>query len=289
MKGIILAAGKGTRLYPATVPVCKPLVTVYDKPLIYYPLSLMIMAGIKDILIIVPPGDMEPFIRLFGDGEDLGLNISYKEQKIQRGIADAFIVGKRFVGNDSVCLVLGDNIFYHSEMSSMLREAKANETGATVFGYWVQDPRPFGVVEFDAEGRVISIEEKPAEPKSNYIIPGLYFYDNQVVDIASALKPSARGELEITDVNIEYMNRGQLRVVPMKRGVDWMDAGNCDSLIDAANRIKQIQIRDNINVGCVEELAYREGFITKEQLLAIGKAHEKTNYGQYLIERSKMI
>ena len=289
MKGIILAAGKGTRLYPATVPVCKPLVTVYDKPLIYYPLSLMIMAGIKEVLIIVPPGDMEPFIRLFGDGENLGLNISYKEQKVQRGIADAFIVGKRFVGNDAACLVLGDNIFYHPEMSSMLKEAKTNETGATVFGYWVQDPRPFGVVEFDAEGRAISIEEKPAEPKSNYIIPGLYFYDNQVVDIASDLKPSARGELEITDVNIEYMNRGQLRVVPMKRGVDWMDAGNCDSLIDAANRIKQIQDRDNVNVGCVEELAYREGFITKEQLFAIGKAHEKTNYGQYLIERSKIL
>lgn len=283
MKGIILAAGKGTRLYPATVPCCKPLVTVYDKPLIYYSLSLMIMAGIKDILIIVPPGDMEPFIRLFGDGEDLGLNISYKEQKVQRGIADAFIVGKRFIGDDSVCLALGDNIFYHPHMPTMLQSARGDETGATVFGLWVKDPRPFGVVEFDGSGKAISIEEKPEHPKSNYIIPGLYFYDNDVVEIAENLQPSARGELEITDVNVEYMKRGKLKVVPMEKGVEWMDAGNCDSLLEASNRIKHLQERDGLIIGCVERLSMRAGFLTREQVRAIGKAHEKTNYGAYLM------
>ena len=283
MKGIILAAGKGTRLYPATVPCCKPLVTVYDKPLIYYPLSLMMMSGIRDVLIIVPPGDMEPFIRLFDDGEVLGMNITYKEQKVQRGIADAFIVGRRFIDNDSVCLALGDNIFYHPKMNSMLKAARGDESGASVFGFWVPDPRPFGVVEFDENGKAISIEEKPAEPKSNYVIPGLYFYDNDVVDIAANLKPSARGELEITDVNIEYMNRGKLRVVPMAQGVEWMDAGNCDSLLDASLKIKEVQKRDHIIVGCVEQLAYQEGYITQEQVHAIGKAHEKTEYGQYLM------
>lgn len=283
MKGIILAAGKGTRLYPATTPCCKPLITVYDKPLIYYSLSLMIMAGIKDILIIVPPGDMEPFIRLFDDGEALGINISYKEQKVQRGIADAFIVGKRFIGNDSVCLALGDNIFYHPQMNDMLKQARGNEQGASVFGYWVADPRPFGVVEFDQNGKAISIEEKPEHPKSNYIIPGIYFYDNDVVEIAEHLKPSARGELEITDVNIEYMNRGKLRVVPMKQGVEWMDAGNCDSLLDAAQRIRAIQKRDNLVVACPESLAMREGYITREQVHEFGKQHESTAYGQYLL------
>ena len=284
MKGIILAAGKGTRLYPATVPCCKPLITVYDKPLIYYSLSLMIMSGIKDVLIIVPPGDMEPFIRLFDDGEELGMNISYKEQKIQRGIADAFIVGRRFIGNDSVCLALGDNIFYHPQMADMLKAGRGDECGASVFGYYVEDPRPFGVVEFDADGHAISIEEKPANPKSNYIIPGLYFYDNQVVDIAANLQPSARGELEITDVNLEYLRRGQLRVVPMSKDVEWMDAGNCDSLLDAAERVKAIQQRDGLIVGCVERLAKHEGFITTEQVHAIGESHKNTEYGQYLLE-----
>lgn len=284
MKGIILAAGKGTRLYPATVPCCKPLITVYDKPLIYYPLALMIMAGIKDVLIIVPPGDMEPFIRLFDDGEKLGLNISYKEQKVQRGIADAFIVGKRFIGDDSVCLALGDNIFYHPKMDEMLKEARGSEKGASVFGYWVPDPRPFGVVEFDKTGKAISIEEKPQNPKSNYIIPGLYFYDNNVVSIAENLKPSARGELEITDVNIEYMNRGELRVVPMIQGVEWMDAGTCDSLLDASLRIKEIQKRDKRIIACLEALSLGEGYITLEQVHAIGQEHKSTAYGQYLLE-----
>ncbi len=284
MKGIILAAGKGTRLYPATIPVCKPLITVYDKPLIYYPLSLLIMAGIKDVMIIVPPGDMEPFIRLLDDGEELGINIYYKEQKVQRGIADAFLVAKRFIGNDTVCLALGDNIFYSDHIGKMLREARDGEKGASVFGYYVDDPRPFGVVEFDKDGNAVSIEEKPEHPKSNYIIPGLYFYDNQVVEIASNLKPSARGELEITDVNIEYMRRGQLRVVPMDSSVEWMDAGNCDSLLEAANRIKTLQKRTGVNIGCLEECALHQGFITKEQAHCQGELLKKTNYGKYLLK-----
>ena len=283
MKGIILAAGKGTRLYPATVPVCKPLVTVYDKPLIYYPLSLLITAGIRDILIIVPPGDMEPFIRLFGDGEELGVYISYKEQKVQCGIADAFRVGRRFIGQDSVCLALGDNIFYHPDMAALLKTARSGEQGASVFGYFVEDPRPFGVVEFDAEGRAISIEEKPQNPRSNYIIPGLYFYDNQVVDIADRLQPSARGELEITDVNLEYLRRGQLRVVPMQQDVRWLDAGNCDTLLDAARTIQQLQAETGKNIGCLEEAALAAGFLTRQQVHAIGQAHSQTGYGQYLL------
>lgn len=283
MKGIILAAGKGTRLYPATMPVCKPLITVYDKPLIYYPLSLLMMAGIDDILIIVPPGDMEPFIRLLDDGEELGIHISYKEQKVQRGIADAFIVGKRFIGDDSVCLALGDNIFYSDHIGSMMREARGDEDGAAVFGYYVDDPRPFGVVEFDEKGKAISIEEKPQNPKSNYIIPGLYFYDNDVVDIAAGLEPSARGELEITDINLEYLKRGKLKVVPMDRDVEWMDAGNCDSLLDAANSIKKLQDKTGVTIGCLEEVAYQRGYISLDQVHKIGEKLGKTNYGQYLL------
>lgn len=283
MKGIILAAGKGTRLYPATIPVCKPLITVYDKPLIYYPLSLLIKAGIKDVLIIVPPGDMEPFIRLLDDGEEVGINISYKEQKVQRGIADAFLVGKRFIGDDRVCLALGDNIFYSDHISEYLSRAKQQEDGAAVFGYYVEDPRPFGVVEFDEDGKAISIEEKPEHPKSNYIIPGLYFYDNSVVEIASNLQPSARGELEITDINLQYMKQGNLHVVPMDRSVEWMDAGNSDSLLEAANRICMIQKETGRNVGCLEENAMNSGFITKEQAHQIGEKLRKTNYGQYLL------
>lgn len=283
MKGIILAAGKGTRLYPATIPVCKPLITVYDKPLIYYPLSLLIEAGIKDILIIVPTGDVEPFIRLFGDGEELGLNISYKEQKVQRGIADAFLVGKRFIGNDNVCLALGDNIFYSERIMNYLQMAEENTSGATVFGCYVDDPRPFGVVEFDKNGKAISIEEKPENPKSNYVIPGLYFYDNEVVKIAEGLKPSARGELEITDVNLEYLKRGNLSVVPMGKEVEWMDAGNCDSLLEAANRIAAIQKETGKNVGCLEEDAVKKGFITADRAHVIGKRHQKTKYGKYLL------
>lgn len=282
MKGIILAAGKGTRLYPATKPICKPLVTVYDKPLLYYPLSLMIRAGIKDVLIIVPQGDMEPFIRLLDDGEKLGINIYYKEQKVQRGIADAFIVGRRFIGDDSVCLALGDNIFYSERMGEILRDARGNETGATVFGYYVEDPRPFGVIEFDDSGKALSLEEKPENPKSNYVVPGLYFYDNSVVEIAKNLKPSARGELEITDVNREYMNRGQLRVVPLDAGVHWMDAGNCDDLLDSAMEVRLLQQETGKNIGCIEEAALDMGYITTSDVHRIGNKHASTKYGQYL-------
>ena len=282
MKGIILAAGKGTRLYPATKPICKPLVTVYDKPLLYYPLSLMIRAGIKDVLIIVPQGDMEPFIRLLDDGEKLGINIYYKEQKVQRGIADAFIVGRRFIGDDSVCLALGDNIFYSERMGEILRDARGNETGATVFGYYVEDPRPFGVIEFDDSGKALSLEEKPENPKSNYVVPGLYFYDNSVVEIAKNLKPSARGELEITDVNREYMNRGQLRVVPLDAGVHWMDAGNCDDLLYSAMEVRLLQQETGKNIGCIEEAALDMGYITTSDVHRIGNKHASTKYGQYL-------
>lgn len=282
MKGIILAAGKGTRLYPATKPVCKPLVTVYDKPLLYYPLSMLIRAGIKDILIIVPQGDMEPFIRLLDDGEKLGINISYKEQKVARGIADAFIVGKRFIGNDSVCLALGDNIFYSEHMSEILQEARGREEGATVFGYRVEDPRPFGVIEFDDRGKAISLEEKPEHPKSNYVVPGLYFYDNSVVEIAANLQPSARGELEITDVNREYMRRGQLRVVPMDADVHWMDAGNCDDLLDSAMQVRLLQQETGKYIGCIEEAALDMGYISLVDVHRIGNRHASTKYGQYL-------
>lgn len=288
MKGIILAAGKGTRLYPATVPVCKPLITVYDKPLIYYPLSLMIMAGISDILIIVPPGEMEPFIRLLDDGEELGINISYKEQKVQRGIADAFIVGRRFIGNDSVCLALGDNIFYSDDIGRTMRHARGDEIGATVFGYYVDDPRPFGVVEFDENGNAISLEEKPEHPKSHYVVPGIYFYDNDVKEIAARLRPSARGELEITDVNMEYLRRGKLKVVPMGSDVEWMDAGNADSLLDAAVKIRKLQRAGHINIGCIEEAAMNHGYIERNDVQRIGEAHGNTDYGKYLLDITRI-
>lgn len=283
MKGIILAAGKGTRLYPATIPVCKPLITVYDKPLIYYPLSVLMLAGIRDVLIIVPPGDLEPFIRLLDDGEELGINISYKEQKVQRGIADAFIVGRRFIGNDSVCLALGDNIFYSDKMQDYIADARSGSEGAAIFGYRVDDPRPFGVVDFDSNGKAISIEEKPEKPKSDYIVPGLYFYDNDVVEIADNLKPSARGELEITDVNLEYLRQEKLRVVPMGDEVEWMDAGNCDSLLEAANRIHELQKVTGKNPGCLEECALKKGFITEQQVHQTGEKYKNTNYGKYLL------
>ena len=284
MKGIILAAGKGTTLYPATVPVCKPLLNVYDKPMIYYPLSLLIDMGIREILIITPPGEMEPFVRLFGDGEDLGVHISYKEQKAQRGIADAIKIGKWFIGDDKVCLALGDNIFYHEKLLDMLVQARDVEDGAAVFGYYVEDPRPFGVVEFDKDGKAISIEEKPRNPKSNYIIPGLYFYDNSVVDIVEHLRPSERGELEITDVNLAYLRKGKLHVVSMGQHVKWMDADNPFQLLYACNTIHQIQKETGKLVGCPEESALRAGFITKKDVSRIGSAHRQTPYGAYLLK-----
>ena len=248
MKGIILAAGRGTRLYPMTRPVCKPLLPVYDKPLIYYPLSVLIQAGIREVLVIVPPGEVDTFSALLGDGSQLGMDIRYTVQPVARGIADALLIGEEFVGNDRVCLVLGDNIFYAPTLATTLKRAAANDRGSTVFGYWVEDPRPFGVVEFDRDGRAISIEEKPRYPKSNYIIPGLYFYDHQVMEIANHLKPSARGELEITDVNLEYLRRGQLQVIPLERNFTWLDAGTADSLLAAGQTIKVIEKNDGVNI-----------------------------------------
>ena len=283
MKGIILAAGKGANLYPATVPVCKPLITVYDKPMIYYPLALLIDCGITDILIITPPGEMEPFVRLFGDGEDLGITISYKEQKVQRGIADAFRVGKRFIGDDSVCLALGDNIFYHENLKEILMQARGDETGASVFAYFVDDPRPYGVVELDVGEVPVSLEEKPKRPKSNYIVPGLYFYDNSVVEIAHNMAVSARGELEITDLNQVYLKKSKLKVTRLPAEVKWMDANDARLLLYASNTVRKIQRDTGKYVGCPEESAYRAGLITKKDILRMGSAHRQTPYGAYLL------
>ena len=283
MKGIILAAGKGTRLYPMTKPVCKPLLPVYDKPLIYYPVAILMQAGISDILIIVPPDETDTFSALLGDGSQFGLHISYAEQPVARGIADALLIGSDFVGEDQVCLVLGDNIFYAPTLGATLKRAVRRTEGATVFGYWVEDPRPFGVVEFDEKGKAISIEEKPRYPKSNYIVPGLYFYDHQVMDIARNLKPSARGELEITDVNLEYLRRGQLQVVPLERNFVWLDAGTADSLLEAGTTVKHIQDTSGRYVGCLEELGLYEGWITEEQVRTMGEELSMTRYGKYLL------
>lgn len=283
MKGIILAAGKGTRLYPMTKPVCKPLLPVYDKPLIYYPVAILMQAGISDILIIVPPDETDTFAALLGDGSQFGLHISYAEQPVARGIADALLIGSDFVGEDQVCLVLGDNIFYAPTLGATLKRAVRRTEGATVFGYWVEDPRPFGVVEFDDKGKAISIEEKPRYPKSNYIVPGLYFYDHQVMDIARNLKPSARGELEITDVNLEYLRRGQLQVVPLERNFVWLDAGTADSLLEAGSTVKHIQDTSGRYVGCLEELGLYEGWITEEQVRTMGEELSMTRYGKYLL------
>lgn len=283
MKGIILAAGKGTRLYPMTRPVCKPLLPVYDKPLIYYSVSILIEAGIREILVIVPPGEEHVFQALLGDGSQWGVSITYAVQLVPRGIADAMLVGAEFIGQDSVCLVLGDNIFYQAGFAAVLKQAVAHNNGATVFGYYVEDPRPFGVVEFDEKGKALSIEEKPQHPKSHYIIPGLYFYDNQVIDIARKLTPSARGELEITDVNLEYLRREQLQVVRLERDFLWLDAGTADSVLEAAERVRDIQRDTGHYVGCIEKCAREAGWISKEQVHQLGKELEKTRYGQYLL------
>ena len=283
MKGILLAAGKGTRLYPMTKPVCKPLLPVYDKPLIYYPLAILMQAGISDILVIEPPGEEAAFSALLGNGSQFGLNIYYAVQPVARGIADALLIGESFAGNDQVCLVLGDNIFYALTLGMTLKRAASQESGATVFGYWVENPRPFGVVEFDETGKAISIEEKPLQPRSNYIIPGLYFYDHQAMEIARSLKPSARGELEITDVNREYLRRGQLHVIPLERGFTWLDAGTADSLLSAAQTIKGIQDETGRFVACLEELGLAEGWLTREQVHRIGQERDMTLYGKYLM------
>lgn len=283
MKGIVLAAGKGTRLYPMTLPVCKPLLPVYDKPMIYYAVSTLIQAGIREILIIVPPDGEGDFARLLGDGSALGAEISYAQQAVPRGIADALQIGRDFVGKDSVCLVLGDNIFHSITFPNYLKDAVEHNKGATVFGYYVMDPRPFGVVEFDSEGVAHSIEEKPAQPKSNYIIPGLYFYDQQVMDIVAGLKPSARGELEITDVNLAYLERKQLRVIPLERDFVWLDAGTADSLIEAALMVKAFQESTNTMIGCLEEAAYHQGWLKLEQVHQMGQDMAQTSYGTYLM------
>lgn len=282
MKGIILAAGKGSRLYPMTRPVCKPLLPVYDKPMIYYPLAALLQAGIRDILIIIPPGEEGPFYRLLGSGGRFGVNITYEVQEVARGIADALLIGSQFIGDDSVCLVLGDNIFYSPNFQNYLDRAVQMKSGACVFGYYVDDPRAFGVVEFDGQGRAISIEEKPRYPKSNYIIPGLYFYDNSVVEIARNLEPSARGELEITDVNLEYMRREQLHVVKLDRDFVWLDAGTADSLLYSAQEVKRVQDATGRYIACPEEIAYRRGYIDQKTVLRHAAELDKTLYGRYL-------
>ena len=284
MKGIILAGGSGTRLYPLTKAVSKQIMPVYDKPMIYYPLSTLMLAGIRDILIISTPRDLPVFQELFGTGEDLGLNMSYAVQESPRGLADAFIIGEEFIGDDNVALVLGDNIFYGQSFSRMLQNVALREKGATIFGYYVRDPREYGVVEFDENGKAVSIEEKPEHPKSNYAVPGLYFYDNDVVEIAKNVKPSARGEIEITSVNNAYLERGDLHVETMGRGFAWQDTGNHDALLDAADFVAAFQKRQGLYISCIEEIAYKKGFISKEQLLKLAQPLLKTNYGKYLVE-----
>ena len=282
MKGIILAAGRGTRLYPMTRPVCKPLLPVYDKPLIYYPLSVLIQAGIKDVLVIVPPGEEGVFYTLLRDGMQLGMSIHYTVQPVARGTADALLIGRDFADGDDVCMVLGDNIFWADGFAGMLKDAASRNRGATVFGCKVGDPRPFGVVEFGPDGKAISIEEKPEHPKSDYIVPGLYFYDSQALEIVAGLTPSPRGELEITDVNLEYLRRGQLQVIPLEDNYVWLDTGSADSLLTAAQTIRDLQ-RDGQYVGCIEELACKEGWIDRDRLRKLGGELSMTAYGQHLL------
>ncbi|MBQ3010936.1 MAG: glucose-1-phosphate thymidylyltransferase RfbA [Oscillospiraceae bacterium] len=283
MKGIVLAGGKGTRLYPMTIPCPKPLLPVYDKPMIYYPIATLMRAGIREILIITPPDSTELFRNLLGDGSQFGISICYKPQPVPRGIADAFILGEEFIGDDSVCLALGDNIFDGPGFSIDLKRAVSNNRGATVFGYYVEDPRPFGVVEIDNDGKAISIEEKPADPKSHYIIPGLYFYDNRVVEIAKTIKPSARGELEITAVNNVYLEKGELNVIKLGRKFCWFDTGTAESMFLAGEAVRDIEFKQKRFVGCLEEIAYRKGYITHNQLLVLAEKLKMTEYGKALV------
>ena len=284
MKGIILAGGSGTRLYPLTKAISKQIMPVYDKPMIYYPLSTLMLAGIREIMIISTPRDLPVFEELLGNGEQLGLHFEYAVQEQPRGLADAFIIGAEFIGTDSVALVLGDNIFYGQSFSSLLSNVADRKNGATIFGYYVRDPREYGVVEFDETGMAVSIEEKPQNPKSNYAVPGLYFYDNEVVEIAKNIKPSARGEIEITSINNEYLRRGTLHVEKMGRGFAWLDTGNHDSLLDAADFVSAFQKRQGLYISCIEEIAYKKRFISRDQLLKLAEPLMKTDYGKYLVE-----
>ncbi len=282
-KGIILAGGSGTRLYPITRGASKQLLPIYDKPLVYYPLAILMQAGIRDILVISTPEDLPSFQRMLGDGGQWGINLSYAEQPSPEGLAQAFLIGEDFIGSDPVALVLGDNLFYGEGLHDHLKAAVGRDRGATVFSYWVRDPERYGVVDFDADGRAISIEEKPARPRTHYAVTGLYFYDNDVVDIARHVKPSARGELEITDVNRAYLERGDLVVAPLGRGIAWLDTGTHDALLQAANYIEAIQNRQGLLIACPEEIAFREGFIDRAQLRGLAAPLEKTAYGQYLM------
>lgn len=283
MKGIILAGGSGTRLYPVTKSISKQIVPIYDKPMIYYPLSTLMLANIREVLIISTPRDIKFYRDLLGDGSQLGLKISYEIQPSPDGLAQAFIIGEEFIGNDKVCLVLGDNIFYGRGFSDTLKQASELESGAVIFGYYVNNPHGFGVVEYDKDGNVISLEEKPENPKSNYAIPGLYFYDNDVIQIAKSLKPSARGELEITSVNEEYLKRGKLRVELFGRGMAWLDTGTHDGLLEASNFVQTLQKRTGLYVSCIEEIAYKKGWIDKNKLLELAKPMMKSDYGKYLM------